>query len=191
MTVATWVKGRKYTTNDGARFSPPLIVRPTASPLLSLTNLVEVHVLRVIRKQHGVKLDKVRSALDFLEQEFGLSHPLATVKFKTDGVDMFVESLNRIINASRSGQWAMRSVLDSLLKQVEYNHEEAIRFYPVPNTIVIDPSLSFGKPVIVWTGAIASLFDVGEALGYIAEEFGCTVEQAEAAIKYESNFLVA
>jgi len=193
-TVRTWVKGRKYSSMAGEYFSKPLILG-AGSSLLSFTNLIEVHVLRVIRKVHGVRLDKVRTALDYLEQEFGVSHPLATVKFRTDGLDLFVESLNRLLNVSRSGQLAMRSALEGLLTQVEYNAQEAIRFYPVIKSIVIDPTISFGKPVLVGTGvptsSIVSLYNAGDEIEDIANEFSCSIEQVKAAIHYEAELLVA
>jgi uncharacterized protein (DUF433 family) len=194
-TVGTWVKGRNYKTQEGSQFSKPLILRPSGGSLLSLTNLVEVHVLRIIRKVHEVRLDKVRNALDYLEQQLNVSHPLATVRFKTDGVDLFVESINRLVNASRSGELAMRSALEGLLTQVEYNHEEAIRFYPVPNVIAIDPSVSFGQPMVVGTGiptsAIASLYNAGEEIEEIAGEYDCDIEQIRSAIQFEASLLAA
>jgi len=194
-TVGTWVKGRNYKTKEGYQFSKPLILRPSDSSLLSLTNLVEVHVLRIIRKVHGVGLDKVRSALDYLEQQLDVSHPLATVRFKTDGVDLFVESINRLVNASRSGELAMRSALEGLLTQVEYNHAEAIRFYPVPEVIAIDPSVSFGQPIVVGTGiptsAIASLYNAGDEIENIAYEYDCNIEQIKSAIQFEASLLAA
>jgi uncharacterized protein (DUF433 family) len=196
-TVGTWVKGRNYNTQEGSQFSKPLILRPIGSSLLSLTNLVEVHVLRIIRKVHGVRLDKVRCALDYLEQKLNVSHPLTTVRFKTDGVDLFVDSINRLVNASRSGELAIRSALEGLLTQVEYNLEEAIRFYPVPNAkvIAIDPSVSFGQPMVVGTGiptsAIASLYNAGDEIEDIAYEYDCNIEQIKSAIQFEASLLAA
>jgi uncharacterized protein (DUF433 family) len=195
VTVGAWVKGRKYKTKEGNQFSEPLILCPSSSSLLSLTNLVEVHVLRIIRKVHGVKLDRVRNALDYLEQQLDVSHPLATVRFKTDGVDLFVESINRLVNASRSGELAMRSALEGLLTQVEYNHVEAIRFYPVANVIEIDPTVSFGQPMVVGTGiptsAIASLYNAGDEIENIAEEYNCNIDQIRSAIEFEASLLAA
>jgi hypothetical protein len=82
-TVRSWVVGRHYPTSKGKRNFPPLIatdaaaVNARAPRLLSFTNLVEIHVLRAIRKEHKIQLDKVRTALDYLEAQFSMPHPLA------------------------------------------------------------------------------------------------------------------
>ena len=56
-TLRTWLKGRSYLTKSGQQQSEPLIRRPDASfSQLSFTNLVEAHVLRVIRTTHKVQL---------------------------------------------------------------------------------------------------------------------------------------
>jgi len=60
-TLRTWVRGRTYPTKKGQKEFLPLIQRPNPNiPQLSFTNLVEAHVLRVIRKVHNIPLDKVR-----------------------------------------------------------------------------------------------------------------------------------
>jgi hypothetical protein len=104
-TLQAWLRGRTYQTKDGQQFSKPLIQRPSPDfSQLSFTNLVEAHVLRVIREVHNIRLDKVRTALDYLEREFNLPHPLARVEFQTDGVDLFVENIDKLVNVSRAGQ---------------------------------------------------------------------------------------
>lgn len=60
-----------------------------------LTNLVEAHVLRTIRDGYQVKLDKVRIALDYMIQQFNATHPLVMKRFQTDGVDLFVDEIER------------------------------------------------------------------------------------------------
>jgi hypothetical protein len=49
-TLNSWLKGRSYTTVSGEKLFAPLIDRPNPDlPQLSFINLVEAHVLRVIR----------------------------------------------------------------------------------------------------------------------------------------------
>jgi hypothetical protein len=67
-TLRSWLHGRFYPTGEGKRFFKPLIELPNpAIPQLSFTNLVEAHVLRVIRKDHQIRLDKVRTTLDYID----------------------------------------------------------------------------------------------------------------------------
>lgn len=49
-TLSTWLNGRKYHTTEGIKEFLPIIQRPDSeTPQLSFTNLVEAHILRVIR----------------------------------------------------------------------------------------------------------------------------------------------
>ena len=93
-TLHSWLKGRALTTQRGQQAFEPLIQRPDPElPQLSFTNLVEAHVLRLIRETHQVRLDKVRKALDYVSQQFNTNHPLARRKFQTDGIDLFVDQM--------------------------------------------------------------------------------------------------
>lgn len=202
VTLRSWLKGRSYAAQSGQQAFEPLIQRPDpALPQLSFTNLVEAHVLRIIRETHQVKLDKVRNALDYMSQQFDTAHPLVMRRFQTDGVDLFVDQMDRLVNVSRSGQLAMRETLKHLLTRVKWNADGlASRFFPViewvpePGTdkiIFLDPLIRFGKPVIagkgVPTSAIVSLIDAGDSVDDVADEFDCSPEQIKAAIQFEAQ----
>lgn len=188
----------------------PLIQRPDPNrPFLSFVNLVEAHVLRIIRETHQVHLSRVRKALDYMSQQLETDHPLAMQTFQTDGVDLFIDQMDALVNVSRSGQLAMRESLQHLLTRVEWNADGvASRFFPLlermavsaddwanDKIIVLDPAVRFGRPVIagrgVPTDAIADLYEAGETIADIAEEFDCTPVQIKAAIRFESRLLAA
>lgn len=204
-TLNAWLRGRFYTTKKGQQAFAPLIQRPDPTlPQLSFTNLVEAHVLKILRKVHNVKLSKVRSALDYMSHKLDTSHPLVTKRFQTDGVDLFVEQMDRLVNVSRSGQLVMRETLQRLLTRVEWDADGfAVRFFP--NTLIedidlasdpksdkiifLDPSIRFGKPIIAATGVptdiIAELYNAGDSIDDIAKEYDCTPLQIKAAIRFE------
>lgn len=198
-TLCSWLQGRYYPVKNGKQYFEPLIQRPeTDLPQLSFTNLVEAHVLRSIRKIHQVRLDKVRSALDYLDQQFGMPHPLARIEFQTDGVHLFVESVGRLVNVSQAGQLAMKDVLKNLLTRVEWNEQGiAAKLFPTtsetpqdePKAVSIDPQISFGRPVVVGTRiptrAIAERYEAGELPEAIADDFRCELSQIHAALRFE------
>jgi uncharacterized protein (DUF433 family) len=210
-TLRSWLKGRTYETKSGKQTSEPLIQRPDPEMAqLSFTNLVEAHVLRIIRETHQVKLDKVRQALDYMAQEFVTAHPLVIKRFQTDGVDLFIDQISEdqqksLVNVSRGGQFAMRETLKHLLTRVEWNTNGiASRFFPITElvtdpqsdkVIFLDPSIRFGSPVIagkgVPTAAIVDLYNAGDTIEDIAYEFDCTPEQVKQAIRFESLLLAA
>jgi hypothetical protein len=112
-----------------------------------------------MRRRHELKLDAVRRAVGYLRRELGVDHPLATEKFKTDGVDLFVDRVEKLVNVTRGGQLAMRDVIDASLDRVEYDRAgRAMRLFPIVRReasndryIVIDPRRAFGRPVISGT----------------------------------------
>jgi uncharacterized protein (DUF433 family) len=207
-TLRSWLHGRYYPTKEGKQYFQPLIQRPDANlPQISFTNLVEAHVLRSIRQIHGVRLDKVRCALDYLDQQFQMPHPLARIEFQTDGVNLFVESVGRLVSVSQHGQLAMKAVLNNLLTRVEWNEQGiATRLFPTtratadlaevePRRVAIDPRLSFGRPVVLGTGiptiAIAERYEAGESPEAIADDLGCDISQVHDAIRFELGLLRA
>jgi uncharacterized protein (DUF433 family) len=166
--------------------------------MLSFINLVEVHVLDAIRREHRIPLDKVRVAIDYLRREFNSEHPLADHRFETDGLDLFVQRYGKLINISRAGQLAIRQLLQAHLKRVERDASgAAIRLYPFtrkrlqdePKAIVIDPSISFGKPVMAGSGIptsiVAERYKAGETIRELADDYERPQSDIEEAIRCE------
>ena len=83
-TVRYWSLGRDQIQ--------PLLESAQVHPLiLSFVNLVELHVLSAIRRKHRISMPMVHKALDYVQGELNLTRPLANRRFRTDGVDLFVE----------------------------------------------------------------------------------------------------
>lgn len=198
-TLRSWVRGRRYPVADGtARFEPVIELPVGQESRLSFTNLVEAHVLDAIRREHGVQLQRVRSALRYMQQQLGMEHPLASRVMLTDGVDLFVERYAQLINVSRAGQLAMGQALSAYLRRVDWSRAGfAIRLYPFtrkrdleePKAVVIDPEVSFGKPVLVGTGiptsTVAERYKAGESVDELAVDYDIRREQVEEAIRCE------
>lgn len=198
-TVRSWLLGRPYPTKTGSRFCKPVITVPNSKRRsLSFINLVEVHVLDALRRDHHVPLDKIRVALDYLQKQFGSEHPLAEEKFATDGLDIFVQKYGQLINASRAGQLGMRDILETYLKRVERDAKGvALRLYPFrrkrthdePRSVVIDPFVSFGKPVLSGTGIptsiVAERYKAGESVSQLSSDYGRSDLDIEEAIRCE------
>jgi uncharacterized protein (DUF433 family) len=199
-TLRSWVRGRTYPLKPKrSGFFQPVIQRPDdEQSLLSFTNLVEAHVLDAIRREHGVQLQKVRDAVSYMQNRMHVEHPLAFQKMTTDGVDLFVERYGELINVSHDGQLAMSMVLNAYLRRVDWNEAGfAIRLYPFtrkrelnePKVVVIDPEVSFGKPVLVGTGiptaTVADRYKAGESVDELADDYDLNRAQIEEAIRCE------
>jgi len=204
-TVRSWVAGRRYKTSQGLQYFEPLITTPVQKPrLLSFTNLIEVHVLRAIRKNHQIQLDKVRSALDYIESQLQVSHPLAHSEFRTDGVDLFTNCYGTLINASKSGHTLLRDALNAHLERIEPDDSGlALKLYPFtrsqssnsPRLVVIDPRLAFGRLVIAGTGIptniVAERYKAGDSMADLADDYNCRQEVIEEVIRCEMQPLAA
>lgn len=199
-TIRDWVSGRYYRGQAGERFSKPII--PTPDPrqrLLSFMNLVEVHVLDAIRREHNIPLEKVRIAVTYLSKQFPSKHPLADREFETDGINLFIQKFGQLINISQAGQLAMREVLQAHLHRIERDVAGIpVKLYPLtrkrdsqeePKAIVIDPRVSFGRPVLAGTGIptamIADRYKAGESVDDLADDYGRKRLEIEEAIRCE------
>ena len=194
-TVRYWATGKDS--------SPALIeVADTEPVALSFLNLVELHVLAAIRRKHAVPMPKVRRAIDYLREntqdESDQLHPLISKQLQTDGLDLFIEQYGRLVNISSAGQLAMRVIIEAALRRIERDRRGLpIKLYPftrsnindAPAMVVIDPSLSAGRPVITGTGLateiIAERYKAGETVAELAEDYDREEAEIEEAIRCE------
>lgn len=198
-TLHAWVAGQVYRTRSGSRLFQPIIALPDKRlGLLSFVNLVEAHVLDAIRRQHEVPLQKVRKAFNYLANRLGSRHPLAEQRFETDGVDLFIRHYGDLVNISQSGQLAMRKIVEAYLRRVEWDAAGVVaRLHPFtrkrapaePKVIVIDPRISFGRPVLAGSGiptaVIAERYKAGESIDQLADDYGRERLDIEEAIRCE------
>lgn len=73
-TLRSWVAGP--VAGQKKRFKPLIHLDDPDGQYLSFINLVEAHVLAAIRRHHGLKLSKVRNALDYVRRQFRIACPL-------------------------------------------------------------------------------------------------------------------
>lgn len=204
-TLRTWVAGRYYPTRteERKRFEPVIRVPEPSSPwLLSFRNLSEAHVLATLRRHYEIPLSTIRRAVSYMSARFGDHHPLVNSSMKTDGVDLFVEKFERLEVVSRDGQFAMKEILQLSLKRLEWGpHGSVLRLFPFtrlgereaegPRIVVIDPRVSFGKPVIVGTRiptrAVYDRWAAGDSVEDLAQDFARPALQIEEAIRCEQQ----
>lgn len=198
-TLRSWTVGRRYPVQKGERFFEPVIVVASRHPvMLSFVNLVESHVLGSIRGRYNIALPAVRRAILFLREKLGSEHPLADQKFETDGKDLFIRKLDELIAVSKGGQKAMPEVFDAYLQRIEWDLQGlAARLYPFtrqrelvqPKVVMIDPRVSFGRPVLAGTGIrtelIAERYKAGESMDDLARDYDRNRAEIEEAVRCE------
>jgi uncharacterized protein (DUF433 family) len=204
-TLRSWVAGRLYPVAGRSKRSQALIhLDDPRNQYLSFINLVEAHVLAAIRRRHGVKLPKVRKALDYVLRQFRVERPLIDQAFQTDGLDLFVERYGELINASREGQRAMKEIIGVYLKRIERDAKGIpIKLFPFtrdtqaeaapasdPRVVVMNPKVSYGRPVIDGTGIpVSSIYErykAGDSVVDLAQDFRLEIGAIEEAIRCEA-----
>ncbi len=197
-TLRTWVVGRQYPTTDGRGLFRPLI-QPARKrpPTLSFANLVEAHVLRALRTDHGISVKAVRTAVSFAEREFGIDRLLLSPELRSHAGSLLLDRYGALIDLSKSGQIAMRQVLNAHLRRVVWDGAAPMRLHPFVTgdvgdqgmPIAIDPRLSFGRPIVISQGistaAIVERIDAGETVDAVAADYGLSAADIEHAIVYE------
>ncbi len=198
-TLRSWVLGREYPTTEGGAQFPPLIKPASFQPsLLSFANLIEAHVLRSLRTEHGVSVKDLRAALSFAQQTLGIDRLLLRQELRTDAGKVFLDRYGELIDLSASGQLAMRKLLEEHLKRVDWDETSfPVRLYPFVSSsasnqdrpIAIDPQIAFGRPVVVRRGVstatIAERIDAGESVEDVAADYDLGQAEIEQAALYE------
>lgn len=198
-TLRSWVAGRSYPRANGIASFRPLIQPAAKQPLmLSFWNLIEAHVLRSFRTDHGVSIKAVRQALQFAEKALRIERLLLRQELSTHGGQLFLERYGELINLSASGQLAMKRLLEDHLKRVQWDEWQfPVRLYPFVSgeaqgsekPIAIDPQIAFGRPVVIRVGvstaAIADRIDAGESVTDVAADYDLSVPEIEQAVVYE------
>ena len=205
-TLRSWFAGQTY-HHDGERRQFHAVIRPAdpKSHSLSFSNLVEAYVLTAIRRKHHIGLPTIRRSINYLVKKLGSKRPLLEEQFATHGADLFVERVGQIINLSKNGQIEMADLIRAYLERVERDAKGVpIKLYPFmrsqppreqPRTVVIDPRVSFGRPVVAGTGiptaVLAEQFKAGDTVPVLAKDYGASEEAVWDAIRCELDLKAA
>jgi uncharacterized protein (DUF433 family) len=98
-----------------------------------------------------------------------------------------------VVSASRPGRRAWREAIEAYAGRFDYVNHVALRWHPLGRDfrIVIDPRISFGRPIVEGSGvpteAIAARRAAGEDLDFIAHDFDLTREQVRDALWFETS----
>ncbi|MGH3808181.1 MAG: hypothetical protein ACRDRU_16485 [Pseudonocardiaceae bacterium] len=167
-TFATWTHGyrRRPAGRREVVGGPVLTALPRSgirAPVILFIGLAEGLVLAAMRCS-GVPLQRIRPALERLEEEFGLTHALASQRLYTDGAEVlfdYAESADdptaaREFVVVRNDQRVFNEVVAAYLQRVEFGPEGCPRLVHLPAyevaDIIVDIERGFGQPVFVRGG---------------------------------------
>jgi uncharacterized protein (DUF433 family) len=132
---------------------------------------------------------------------FNHPYPFTCKRFETDGRTIFAAALEasgetQLLDLPKR-QFAFTKIIEpSLYRGIEFGRNElASRWYPVTRSkaIVLDPTLSFGKPIVTHGSIRTSiLYDAFKAEGnkpFVAKLYDVPVSAVEAAIRFEERLM--
>ncbi len=174
-TVGRWHKN----TTLGAR---------EAGTQLSYLQLIELAVVAAC-KEAGMKLVDIRVARAYFSAAFNDPHPFATLRLKTDGVDLAMQAGADLLIGNRNGQLAWNDIIGQRFQEFEYEGGLAVRWHLAgpDSVVVVDPRVTFGAPSVagVPTWALKGRWDAGEELAEIADDFNLQLSDIEQALAFE------
>jgi uncharacterized protein (DUF433 family) len=212
VTVHRWLLGYSYAAREArgrwqrsVASQEPVVLRDEDEDFRFVTfvDLVELLMIEGFRKA-GVSLQRVRVAAETAASLFAVTHPLAFMRFKTDGRDVFAdvqerEGLTGLVNLSRRGQKVFPEAVEMYLRQLEYDVESGLasRWWPhgKDGGVAVDPHIAFGAPHIfgqgVPTSALYEMVEAGDSTESVARWFKVQPSDVEAAVKYERELRAA
>jgi len=167
--------------------------------IIGFRDLLEARMVTAFVR-HGVDLKVIRATIDSATQHFGIAYPLTQQQFLTDGKRIFWEAIEqatgepKMIDVIRK-QFVFSDIIKpSLYAGIEYGDEGAVRWFPFGKrrTIVLDPALQFGTPVVTQTGIptdtiYASYLAEGRDKGMVARVFDITPRLVSDAVEFEER----
>ena len=209
-TLATWAQGYVRRSEGHAdRAGDPIItyVSPDGSgrPSIPFVGLTEALVLAAMRRS-GVPMQRVRPALQKLEQDLKVDHALASEKLYTDGAELLFDYADSRRDSQegqaalqlvvvRSGQTVFAEAIQEYLRGIRYGADGYAKLIRVPAyqqaEVVADPTRSFGAPIFERGGSrvddVLQRFWAGESLDELSSEFGVPLIQLEDVLRVTSR----
>lgn len=161
---------------------------------VTFISLAEAHVLDALRDA-GVRPQKIRPALDRLQNEFGQEYVLVARELATDGIDVLWDfaktEAGRELIAGDTGQQVMREIVQDQMSYITWAPDGfpqglELRNW-LPSKVIVDVGRAFGQPVFAGTNVrvvdVAGLMRAGETAETTAEEFGLDIGDVRTAAR--------
>jgi uncharacterized protein (DUF433 family) len=163
---------------------------------ISFLDLIDVFVAGRLR-EHGVTLQTLRRVITRMAEDFKTTHPFSRQELLSDGKMVFLRNLDSIgqneLTEVLTRQKVFPNILLPFLQRIDYDEVTILaRRWRIANMVVIDPGLSFGKPVVE-TVAIptkilaASYYANCKNADRVADWYGIHPSHVLAAVRFENE----
>ena len=147
----------------------------------------------------GVSWKTIRIASERARRILKATHPFSQKSFKTDGHTILLELANEfndmVLLDLLNNQYEIEKILKSFFNndELDFLENRPERWWPLgkQRSVVIDPSRSFGAPIVtrfgVPTTVLRKAFSVEQDIDSVAYWFDLSREAIEDALEFESH----
>ena len=161
--------------------------------LIEFEDLVSMRVVAALRAV-GVSWREIRATNQWLRDETGHARPFATEFLWTGQGQLFVEWTERLISGSRNGQVAFELLREYLIPvhglKFDSLSQVAIS-WEASRGVFLEPEIQFGAPCIkgtrIPTRTIVGMIEAGDSPHWVAQAYGISPEEVQAARDWESR----
>ncbi len=133
--------------------------------------------------------------METIRSRYLTKHPLITREFKTNGKDLFLQTIDKNENLSQPDQLNFKHIMDTFLQHVVPDEHDLVKkIFPIiagqpdDRVISITYGVSSSQPVVDGVGVPAWVlrerYSTGEEVESLAADFEITVDQVRRAIDY-------
>ena len=201
-----WLDGYDYKNkkNDEVRHVPPLW-RPDIPKIdddieVSFRDLIELRFVRAFLEK-GIGLKAVRNCMDYAQQCIQTDRPFSSGRFRTDGRTIFLESLEaagepKLLDLKEK-QYVFKQVVEQSFKDLDLEGDIVTRWRPFrgKDSIVVDPTRSFGQPVASASGVptivLAEAVKAEGSLSRVAAMYEVQKSVVQDAVRFHEGLMAA
>jgi len=199
-TVRRYLQGYEYDYESWHKMQPPVVKGDSKfETYASFLDLIDLLFVKELLKR-GFGLPTLRIALDEARELLGSPHFCQSAFFTSGSQNISIKlpKDGTIIKLMTGGQYVIPSIVASLSNKLDFEeitrYGFARRYYPkgLDGQIVIDPEISFGRPVIKGTGIpTTSIYDLflgeGEKYKPVGNWFSLPISKVKAAVQFEHS----
>jgi uncharacterized protein (DUF433 family) len=201
-TVARWLRGYEHggdadVTTKG--YSPPLwqpdyFNQDDDLIEVSFRDLIELRFVKAFR-DIGLSLIAIRECYQRAAEEVHDARPFSTRRFRTDGKTIFLEITEGMKEGKlvdlRRRQNVFKTIVEPSLRDLEFEASTVARWFPLgigKRAVIIDPSRSFGRPIVrvgVPTEVLVDAVKVEGSIEAVAALYDVPKGDVRSAIDFE------
>jgi uncharacterized protein (DUF433 family) len=161
--------------------------------------LIELRFVHAFTKAN-LGLKTIRYCLEYARDCVDDERPFSTRRFQTDGRTIFLETLRKsgdeeLLDLKRK-QYTLKPIIERTFKDLDIEDDAVVRWRPFhgKESIIVDPSRSFGQPIAskfgVPTIVLAEAAEAEGSIDRVAKLFEVSPNAVRDAVKFE-EFLIA